>query len=250
MPELATSLLLALAALAAGFVDAVAGGGGLIMVPALLVGLPEMPVAVLLGTNKATSVMGTSVAAWRYRRSGLLPAGLMAAPVVGVCGGFLGAQLAVHLPSAAIRPIMLGLLAAMLLFVTLRPELGQEHAPQPGRQWPVAMLSALVIGCYDGFFGPGTGVLLVFVFVTVIGFDFLRASALAKAINFGSNVGAAMVLVGGGHWRPKLALVLIGANIVGGYLGAHMAIAGGSRLVRRIFTLVVAALLIRLAWQI
>ena len=238
----------------AGFVDAAVGGGGLITVPALLLGLPPgTPMPTLLGTNKVVAVTGTSVAATKFLRSGLLDWREMLTPVlVAAVGSVFGSWLTYFVKPDFMRPLMLFLLVGMLAFTLLRPDLGHLHAPRFGlaHQRGLAALIALVIGAYDGFFGPGTGTFLVFLFVAVLGFDFLRASALAKSVNWASNTAALIFFIGHGSWLPYLALGLAVANGIGGYLGAKVALEKGSRWVRVLFILVATALMLRLGWQV
>ena len=254
MPTLPALLLLMLAALLAGFIDAVVGGGGLITVPALMLGLPAgTPLPTLLGTNKAVAVTGTTLAAGRFLRSGTLAWREMVGPVLAsALGSSCGVWLAYRLHGDFMRPLMLGLLVAMLAFTLLKPDLGHLHAPRFGlaHQRGLAALISLALGFYDGFFGPGTGSLLIFLFVAVLGFDFLRSSALAKAVNWASNVTAAALFLWQGSWIPQVALAMALANGVGGYLGAHVALSKGSRWVRGVFIAVVGALILRLGWQV
>ncbi len=245
-------LLLVLAALAAGFIDAVVGGGGLISMPALMLGLPGAPLPVILGVNKAQSFVGTSMAAGKFIRSGALHlrelVGPVAAAMIGAAGGV---ALAYRVKGAFLRPVMLGLMVAMLLWTLLKPDLGHVHAPKYGlhHQRGLAVLIALVLGFYDGFFGPGTGSLLIFLFVAVLGFDFLRASALAKSVNWASNCASVVLFLGRGSWVPLVAASMALVNGVGGYLGAHLALEKGARFVRGFFISVVGLLVLRLAWQ-
>ena len=254
MPSPATLLLLILAALLAGFVDAIVGGGGLITVPALLLGLPAgTPLPTLLGTNKAVAVTGATMAAGKFLRSGALAWREMVGPVLASgIGAACGVWLTYRVHATFLRPLMLGLLLVMLLFTLLKPELGQLHAPRFGlhHQRGLAALIALTLGFYDGFFGPGTGSLLIFLFVAVLGFDFLRASALAKSVNWASNITAMSLFVRQGSWLPTVALGMAVANGIGGYLGAHVALSQGSRWVRGVFIAVVSALILRLGWQV
>ena len=147
---------------------------------------------------------------------------------------------------------MLGLLVAMLAFTLLKPDLGHIHAPRFGlsHQRGLANFLAIVLGFYDGFFGPGTGSLLIFLFVAVLGFDFLRASALAKSVNWASNLTAMGLFLWQGSWIPSIALSMAVANGVGGYVGARVALSKGSRWVRGVFIGVVGALIFRLGWQV
>ncbi len=254
MPSLPVLLLLMLAALLAGFIDAVVGGGGLITVPALLLGLPAgTPMPTLLGTNKVVAVTGTTLAAGTFVRSRTLDWREMVLPVVASAAGASGGVwLTYRIHSDFMRPLMLGLLVAMLAFTLLRPDLGNLHAPKFGlaHQRGLAALIAVALGFYDGFFGPGTGSVLIFLFVAILGFDFLRASALAKAVNWASNITAMGLFVWRGSWLPGVALSMAVANGAGGWLGAHVALSRGSRWVRAVFIGVVAVLILRLGWQV
>jgi hypothetical protein len=246
------TLLLALAAFAAGFVDAVVGGGGLISMPALMLGLPSAPLPVVLGINKVQSFTGTTFATAQFLRSGALRLRELVAPVlVAMLGASGGVALAYRVKGDFLRPLMLGLLVLMLLWTLLKPDLGHVHAPKYGlaHQRGLSVLIALGIGFYDGFFGPGTGSLLIFLFVAVLGFDFLRASALAKSVNWASNAASVALFVGQGSWIPGVALAMAVGNGLGGTLGAHVALTRGARFVRVFFMVVVSALILRLGWQ-
>ena len=243
-----------LAALLAGFIDAVVGGGGLITVPALLIALPVgTPLPILLGTNKVVAVTGASMAAGKFLHSGALAWREMVGPVLasalGACGGV---WLTYRVHGDFLRPVMLALLVVMLAFTLLKPDLGNLHAPRFGlsHQRGLANVIALLLGFYDGFFGPGVGSMLIFLFVAILGFDFLRASALAKSINWASNITAMGLFVWQGSWLPTVALSMAAANGVGGYLGAHVALSKGSLWIRGVFIGVVGALILRLGWQI
>ncbi|WP_243288290.1 TSUP family transporter [Geothrix terrae] len=254
MPSLPVLTLLLLAALLAGFIDAVVGGGGLITVPALLLGLPAgTPLPTLLGTNKVVAVTGTTMAAGKFLRSGAVAWREMVVPVLASgLGASGGVWLTYRVHADFLKPVMLGLLVAMLAFTLLKPDLGHLHAPRYGlhHQRGLAALIALGLGFYDGFFGPGTGSVLIFLFVAILGFDFLRSSALAKAVNWASNLTAMGLFVWRGSWIPSVALGMAAANGVGGYLGAHVALSRGSRWVRGVFIGVVGALILRLGWQV
>ncbi|BDU70490.1 UPF0721 transmembrane protein [Geothrix oryzae] len=254
MLSLPKLLLLMLAALLAGFIDAVVGGGGLITVPALMLGLPAgTPLPTLLGTNKVVAVTGTTMAAGKFLRSGTLAWREMVGPVLAsAAGASAGVWLTYRMHGDFLRPLLLILLVAMLAFTLLKPELGSLHAPRYGlsHQRGLAAVIALALGFYDGFFGPGTGSLLIFLFVAVLGFDFLRASALAKSVNWASNITSMGLFVWQGSWIPSVALGMAAANGVGGYLGAHVALNRGSGWVRGLFIAVVGALILRLGWQV
>ena len=242
------------AALLAGFIDAVVGGGGLITVPALMIALPlGTPLPTLLGTNKVVACTGTTMAAGEFLRSGTLSWREMIGPMAAAAlGASAGVWLTYRIHGDFLRPVMLGLLVAMLGFTLLKPDLGHLHAPRfgLGHQRGLAALIALALGFYDGFFGPGTGSLLIFLFVAVLGFDFLRSSALAKSANWASNLTATVLFLWQGSWIPSIALSMAAANGVGGYLGARVALSRGNHWVRGVFISVVAALILRLGWQV
>jgi hypothetical protein len=256
VPEPTTIFLLVLAAFVAGFVDAVVGGGGLITIPSLLLGLPGVPITTILGTNKFVSCTGTSVAVAQFVRSKVLRPREMVFPVLAsMAGASVGVGLAYLFQGRFepfLRPLMVVLMAGMLTFTLLKPDLGTLHAPRFGQahQRALALAMAFCIGLYDGFFGPGTGSILIFLFVAVLGFDFLRASALAKSINWASNAASVVLFLSQGSWIPVLAVCMAVGNGVGGALGARTAIAKGARWIRWVFVAVVSALIVRLAWQI
>lgn len=254
MPEIEIVAFLAVASGLAGFVDAVAGGGGLILMPALLLGLPaSTPIPTILGTNKFAAATGTSAAAYQFLKADLVGWRDLLGPVLAaMAGSAVGAHYAYQVDPAILRPLMVALLAGMLVFTLVRPDHGRLHAPRfgPGARRSLSVLIALCLGFYDGIFGPGTGTLLIFLNVGLLGYDFLRSSALAKAANWGSNIAALTLFVWNGSWLPELALVLAAANLVGGRVGARLAIGKGNAWIRWIFVGVVTVLLARLAWQV
>jgi uncharacterized membrane protein YfcA len=249
-------LLLATAGFAGGFVDAVVGGGGLITIPALLLGLPAgTALTTVLGTNKLVGCTGTTIAASQFLRARVLDRREILGPLLaGLFGGGVGAATAYLVErrfEGYIRPLMLGVLLAILAFTLLRPQHGTHHAPRFGlrHQRGLAVVIAIVLGFYDGLFGPGTGSILIFLFVSVLGFDFLRASALAKAVNWASNVSSLTLFVTRGSWLPVVAVCMAMGSGLGGFLGARVAIRRGNRWVRAVFIVVVVALILRLGWQ-
>jgi uncharacterized membrane protein YfcA len=256
MPAPLTLAFLVLAALLAGFIDAVVGGGGLITIPALLIGLPGQSWPVVSGTNKVVACTGTTIAASQFVRSRILHWQEMVGPVVSaMAGAAVGVRLAYYLSGRFdpyLRPAMVILMVAMLAWTLLKPDAGQLHAPRFGlsHQRMLALVIAFFLGFYDGLFGPGTGSILIFLFVAVLGFDFLRASALAKSVNWASNIASLVLFLSQGSWVPTVALSMAVGNGVGGYLGARTALRKGSAWVRILFILVVSALILRLGLQI
>ena len=256
MPPFHLMAMLLLASFLAGFVDAVVGGGGLITIPALMLGLPaSTPLTTILGTNKVVACTGTTLATAQFVRARVIRWQEMVAPVLcSMAGAAAGVGLAYVFQNRyepLFRPVMLGLLVVMLIFTLFKPEIGKLHAPRhdPQNQQLLAAGISVMLGFYDGFFGPGTGSILIFLFVTVLGFDFLRASALSKSVNWASNFASLCLFVWRGSWIPLVAITLAMANGLGGVLGARTALNKGSRWVRVMFIVVVLALILRLAWQ-
>jgi len=249
-PGLTVLALLALAGLAAGFVDAVVGGGGLVQLPALLVGLPGASPVQVLATNKVASWLGVTVSSATYLRrvrpeaSTFVP--LMLAAFVGSFGGALVAS---QLPRSAFDPIILVALVVVATYVWFKPSVGELTLLRfsGGRHLSTVALTGLAVGFYDGSIGPGTGSFFVFALVGLLGYNFLEASAKAKLANWATNLAALVVFVPQGVVLWELALPMAAANIVGGYLGARVAVARGSRFVRAFFLVVVSALILRLA---
>ena len=245
-------LIVTLASLFAGFVDSIVGGGGLILVPALFATFPGAHPATLFGTNKGASVWGTGFATWQYsRRVPMRWQALWPAAVAGLLGSLAGAWLVTVVSPQFLRKLLPLVLVLVLLYTLYKKELGRDHAPCFGgrREQVMAASIGVVMGFYDGFFGPGTGSFLVFLFVRVLGYDFLNASAAAKLVNTATNLSALVLFVVKGHiwWHFVLAMAL--ANVLGSLLGTRLALRHGTRLVRGAFVVVVAGLVVRTAWQ-
>lgn len=251
--DLTTVLLMALTGFGAGWIDAVVGGGGLVQLPALLLGFPGASPAQLLATNKIASIFGTttsSITYWRRVRPDLRTALPMAA--VAYLGAVGGALLGLHIPKSAFNPIILVMLVVVGAYTIAKPSLGAETALRFAghRHTVIAMITGFVIGVYDGALGPGTGSFLVFALVGLMGYAFLEASAKAKIANFATNLGALTVFVPGGHVMWKIGAVMAVANIAGGYVGARTAVARGSRFVRVVFVVVLVAFIVRIGGSV
>ena len=245
-----TLLFLAVAAFAAGLIDAIAGGGGLIQLPALMIGLAKTETVVILGTNKVPSIFGTSASALMYRRNIKTDSKLLLTMVVpAFLGSMGGASLASRIPSEVLKPIVVSLLIAVLIYTWKRPQLGQIESLRQSEplRLKIAAFAAVVIGFYDGLIGPGAGSFLVLTLVAVLGFAFLSASAIAKVVNVATNLGAIIIFGANGEIIWKIGLTLAIANVAGGLIGAHLAIKGGSNLVRKVFMGVTLALIIKVA---
>ncbi|MDD2926356.1 TSUP family transporter [Rhodoferax sp.] len=245
-------LIVSLASLFAGFVDAIVGGGGLILVPALLATFPTAHPATLFGTNKGASVWGTAFATWQYsHRVQMRWTALWPAALAGLLASLAGAWLVTVIAPDFLRKVLPFVLLAVLLYTLAKKELGRTHAPRySGRQeqWLAAGVG-LVIGFYDGFFGPGTGSFLVFLFVRLLGYDFLSASAAAKLVNTATNVSALALFIAKGHIWWHFVVVMALANVLGSLLGTRLALKHGTGFVRGVFLLVVSALILKTSFD-
>lgn len=239
-------------AFVAGMIDAAVGGGGLIQLPALFTGLPAQPAATLLGSNKFSSLFGTGMSAWRYARKVAIPwrAVLLAAAAAFACS-LLGATAVSLVSKEAIRPLVLVLLVAMLAYTLARKDFGKLHRPRVigRRELGIAIALGGAIGFYDGFFGPGTGSFLIFLFVRFFGLDFLRASAASKIVNVATNVAALSFFIPAGHILVAAAVPMAVANACGAILGTRLALRGGTVLIRRLFVALVVVLIARMGWD-
>jgi uncharacterized membrane protein YfcA len=248
-PSLTVLLLLGLAALTAGYVDAVVGGGGLVQLPALLLGLPDATPVQILATNKLASFCGTTVSsATYYRRIRPDPRTFLPLMLLAFLGSAAGAGIAFLIPRSAFDPIVLVVLVAVGAYVLLRPEIGGATVLRFAgrRHTAAAMATGFVIGFYDGALGPGTGSFFVFTLVGLLGYSFLEGSAKARLANWATNLGALVIFVPQGVVLWKIGLVLGLANLVGGYLGARTAVARGAGFVRVFFIVVVSGFVVRI----
>lgn len=248
----ATILLLGFAFLA-GLVDAVVGGGGLIQIPALFGFVPSASPTAVLGTNKLSSLAGTGFAAVRFaRRVPIHWSSALPAAVSAFIFSFLGARTVAAIPGEILRPMVLVLLVAMAGFTLARKDFGTIHSPRHSglRERIYAVLLGGGIGFYDGFFGPGTGTFLVFLFVRFFGFSFLGASAASKVVNAATN-GAALLYFGfTGNVLYAIGLPMAACNVAGSMVGARLAIRRGSGFVRGLFLLVAGVLILKFAYEI
>ncbi|MEV8034927.1 TSUP family transporter [Streptomyces sp. NPDC086182] len=245
---------LLVAATTAGWVDAVVGGGGLVLIPALLMAFPTLPPSTALGTNKLTAITGTTVAAVTFARrtkldrSVALPAAALAVPSAG-----FGALSASSLPADWFRPVIMALLISVAVFVTLRPNFGSviedADAISRRRRLMVVAFAGCGIGFYDGVFGPGTGTFLIMTFTSLLSLEFLQSSALAKVVNVGTNLGALTVFAAQGQVLWLLGAGMALCNIAGATLGARTALKRGSGFVRIVLLVVVTGMVVKLAFD-
>lgn len=250
--ELSQLVVLALGALFAGFIDSVVGGGGLIQIPALFSVLPREVPATLFGTNKIASVFGTTNAAWRYARRVTMPWGtILPAALAAFACSYLGAMAVAWLPREMLRPMILVMLVGAAAYTFWRKDFGAIHRPQHAgiKEFVYAVFVGGALGFYDGFFGPGTGSFLIFLFIRFFGFDFLHASAASKVVNVATNLAAIGYFVPNGFFLPLAALIMATANIGGSFIGTHLALRHGSGFVRQVFLAVVGALIVKFAWD-
>lgn len=241
-------LILSCASLLAGFVDSIIGGGGLVLLPALFAVFPATQPATLLGVNKGAAIWGTAAATVQYARHVEMRwATLLPAALAGFAGSFGGAWLVTLISPGFLRKVLPFVLMAVLLYTLVRKELGRRHAPRftGHAETAAACCIGLVLGFYDGFFGPGTGSFFVFLFVYWLGYDFLNASASAKLLNTATNLAALLLFAYKGHVWWHFALTLALANVAGSLLGARLALKHGAGFVRVVFIGVVSALILK-----
>jgi uncharacterized membrane protein YfcA len=245
-------IIVAAASGLAGFVDAVVGGGGLILIPALFATYPSAAPATLFGTNKGGAIWGTAWAAVQFARRVTLARVTMAWGMAGaLAGSFFGAWVVTLVSAKPLKQALPFVLLAILIYTVAKKHLGREHAPRMTGRAEAAAAGAigLAIGFYDGFFGPGTGSFFVFLFVRVLGYDFLHASAAAKRLNTATNFAALVLFAWTGHIWWHIAAVLAVANVAGSLLGTRLALARGAGFVRVVFIVVVSALILKTAWD-
>ena len=240
---------LCLAAATAGFFDAIAGGGGLIQLPALLIGLQDKSVVNVLGTNKFAAVFGTINAANRYRKQVKIDKKFLASMMIpAFLGSMAGAQLASKVPTEKMRVVVLIALIAIFIYTALNPKLGHDDNQQ--LNYKIAAAAGVAIGFYDGIFGPGTGTFLMAVLVGVLGFGFLNASAIAKFTNVATNLAAIIIFAKHGAILWGIGIALAISNVIGSTLGSHLAIKGGSPLVRKVFLLMTGLLIAKVGYDL
>lgn len=241
-------LIVTIASLFAGLVDAIVGGGGLILVPALFATFPAAAPATLFGTNKSASIWGTSLAAHQFsRRVRLVWPVLLPALACAFFGSLIGAWTVTLVDPAFLRRSLPLILLAVLLYTLKKKDLGTQSQTLHTQRTEALLMSAiaLVIGFYDGFFGPGTGSFFVFLFVRLLGYDFLQASANAKFLNVATNLSAVGLFAFKGHVWWHLGIAMAIANMAGSLIGTRLALRHGAGFVRKVFILVVAALILK-----
>lgn len=231
-------IILTVAAFVAGFVDAVAGGGGVITFPAFL--YLNLPVSVMVGTNKCVSTLGTAMATYTFYKKGKISPEIVTCALPWSVGGALAGAVAVLLlPNEFLKPVVSFLVIAVALYCYFRPSLGSENNYQGlhTKNTRVLWIAAFGLAFYDGFFGPGTGIFLTFFFINILKFDFVRAAGNTKALNLISNVVPLTYFLTQGNIRFDLAIPMAVANICGNWIGAHAAISKGNSFIKWIYVL-------------
>jgi uncharacterized membrane protein YfcA len=245
-------LLVMAAAFGAGVVDSMVGGGGLIQLPVLLSVYPNVPPATVLGTSKVASIFGTTTAVARYARQVRIPwRMLLPFIVVTLLLSLGGAYTASLIPPDVFRPLVPVLLTLVLLYVLRRKDFGDRHLPHVIEGHRAAFAYGLIgaIGFYDGFFGPGTGSFLMVLFIRLFGFDFLHAAACSRLLNAAANVTALGYFATHGHVLWQVGLAIAVCTVAGAFTGTHLAIRHGSGFVRKVFVVVVSALILKTLWD-
>lgn len=248
-----TILLIALLAFIAGFIDAIVGGGGLIQVPALLIAFPAISLPVLFGTNKIAALAGTLTATLKYARR--IRFDFPVLMVIAACcfaSSFVGARLISHLDSNKLKPVILLILVGIAVYTLFNKNLGAVKSKDLTRkkQMLYGGLIGLLVGFYDGFFGPGTGSFFVLGFVVIMGFEFVKASAYAKVVNCVTNLSALIVFISKGYFILPLALVMTIFNMTGSYIGSHLALKKGNGFVRIIFLVIVGIMICKFGYDL
>ncbi len=233
----------------AAFIDSMVGGGGLISVPAIL--LTGLPPSLALGSNKCASVVGAATAALTFLRAGHVEWGLLKKQIpFTFFGALFGTWLVVHIPPLYLKPILIGLLTAVLIFVIFKKDWGatNDYEKKAQKMKLFGFIFAFVTGWYDGFIGPGTGTFLIFGFL-FMGFNFLKAAGNAKVLNFTSNLASMLLFLFLGQVNFAVAIAMAVGQVIGASLGARLAIAKGASLVRVVFILVTSSMIIKLAYD-
>ncbi len=246
-------LLMCCAALLAGFVDSIVGGGGLVQVPALFILFPHFEIPRIIGTNRFSSFMGTAVAGYQYSKKVEIPWRTVIYAGVGAgIMAFLGAKISDIVDEKILKPVILVLMTAIAIYTFKKKDLGQDEMLK--FELAKVPLYGLMIGSsagfYNGFVGPGTGSLLVFGFVSLIGYGFLKASAISKIVNVIADVCSLGYFIVEGYVQYEIAIPMMICNMIGSFFGSKMAILKGNEFVRNFFLVVIFALILRFAWDI
>lgn len=244
---------LVLLSFVAGFIDAIVGGGGLIQLPALLINMPNQPLLTIFGTNKIAALAGTSVAAYQYsKRIKFDYKLLLIISFFAFVASFLGAKVVSFIKVETLKPIILVILILIAIYTFIKKDLGSVQTKQLARNKQILFgsLIGIVVGFYDGFFGPGTGSFFVLGFVVILGFEFVNASAYSKIINCMTNISALIVFIKNGDYLIEIAILMLIFNIVGSIIGSRIALRKGNGFVRIIFLVIVSIMILRYGYDV
>lgn len=250
--ELSTIILLCLIAFLAGYVDAVVGGGGLIQVPAGLILMPTQAVSTVIGSLKVPSFIGTCFATYQYLQRVKIPLlRILLFTSIAFTAAFSGSLLLTRMSSQFMKPVIFFVLLVMAIYTFTKKDLGQSLQKDNIKYATLkGVMICLFIGFYDGFIGPGAGSLFVLAFISILGYDFLHASAHAKIVNLSTNLGSLILFIGKGVILWPVAIPMSICNATGGYLGSRMALKKGNQFIRKIFLIVIVATLLRLGYDV
>jgi uncharacterized membrane protein YfcA len=246
-------LLLCFAAFAAGFVDAIVGGGGLIQTPAALILLRSYPVVTAISCTKIPSFSGTLFAAFQYLKKVKINYTLSAIMcTIAFFSSFAGSELLTVVSNQFMKPVLLAILIVVAIYTYTKKDFGQHEAKghSPKKELWFAIAISLLIGFYDGFIGPGAGSFLILAFISLLGYDFLHASAQAKLVNLATNLGSIVLFTIKGKIIWMVTFPMAACNAIGGMLGARMAIMKGNKFIRVLFLVVIIGTLLRFAWDV
>ena len=245
--------LLCFFAFLSGFIDSIVGGGGLVQIPAFFVLYPQLSVPNIISTNRLASAAGTTIAAWNYSRVMKMPwKTIFFAGISASACSYMGATVQSMVPSHVLKPVILLLIVAIAIYTYRKKNLGQHESfrfSEKQLPWVAAGIGAL-LGFYNGFVGPGTGSLLVFAFVSVVGYSFLNASGISKVVNVIADVSSLVFFLIHKYVLFHLALPMLVCNVAGSYFGSRMAVLRGNEFIRKVFLVVVAGIVLRFAWDL
>lgn len=246
-------ITLAVFAFIAGFIDAVVGGGGLIQIPALLINFPNYPLATIFGTNKIAALAGTSISAYQYSKTIKFNYKLLiTVSIFAFAASFAGAKVVSIINTNALKPLILVILVLIAVYTFIKKDLGSYHSKSLtlNKQIIYGSILAIIVGFYDGFFGPGTGSFFVLGFVVVLGFEFVTASAYSKVINCITNASALVVFIKQKNFLLEIAILMAVCNIIGSLIGSNMAIKKGNQFVRMMFLIIITIMIVRYGYDI
>jgi uncharacterized membrane protein YfcA len=251
--ELWQIVLLCIVAFCAGFIDSIVGGGGLLQFPASLVILNSFPVVTIIGSLKIPAFCGTFSAATQYIRKVKMKWELMSiACTIAFFSAYAGSMVLTKVSNSFMKPVLLAILVVVVIYTYGKKNFGQheEKDHSDKRELLYTVIMSIVIGFYDGFIGPAAGSFLILAFISLLGFDFLHASAHAKLVNLATNLGSITLFLLKGKIIWLIALPMAACNALGSIIGANLAIAKGNKFIRIFFLIVVTATLLRFAYDV